>query len=148
MYLGFHWTLLKKIFLINMKNAPPERISSYCDPRNWQCPFRSIGILNYFSKLVFELESFVSLLELKQIQVLGLLQKLLTLRPKYFCSHNLFLMASRRTTDHVNMTHDMWNSLLLLSVGFLLWRFCDSRGFAMLAIKCCRRQGSNHRPLS
>ena len=61
-----------------MKNAPPERISFYCDPRNWQCPFRSIGILNYFSKLVFELESFVSLLELKQIQVLGLL---LTLRP-------------------------------------------------------------------
>ena len=67
-----------------MKNAPPERISFYCDPRNWQCPFRSIGILNYFSKLVFELESFVSLLELKQIQVLGLLQKLLKLRPKIF----------------------------------------------------------------
>ena len=38
--------------------------------QDWQCPFRSIGILNYFSKLVFELESFVSLLELKQIRVL------------------------------------------------------------------------------
>ena len=72
-----------------MKNAPPERILFYCDPRNWQCPFRSIGILNYFSKLVFELESFVSLLELKQIQVLGLL---LTLRPILLKSQFKLLM--------------------------------------------------------
>ena len=117
-------TFEKFISFKKPRNVPLERISSYCDPRNWQCPFRSIGILNYFSKLVFELESFVSLLELKQIQILGLLQKLLTLRPKYFCSHNLFLIASRLITT------SWWNSLSLRPAGFLLWSFRDSQGSA------------------
>ena len=131
MYLGFHWILLENVFLIKMKNAPPERISSYCDPRNWQCPFRSIGILNYFSKLVFELESFVSLLELKQIHVLGLLHKLLTLRPKYFCSHNLFLIVSRHTTNHHVMTGEILHHYVL-PVGFLLWSSRICQGSAAL----------------
>ena len=124
MYLGFHWILLENVFLIKMKNAPPERISSYCDPRNWQCPFRSIGILNYFSKLVFELESFVSLLELKQIHVLGLLHKLLTLRPKYFCSHNLFLIVSRHTTNHHVMTGE------ILHHYYQLASYCEAPALA------------------